>query len=434
MSNDKSTTTSRQGKEAPGKPVEVLQNRGGYIPPLLHELLATGKLSGREAALFLDIQGFKRNGCWVSKRTFADKYKVSQQWVKMMIAKLKRLGLLSTIGTIEIRGYDMRILGTNASTEIDERGVLELTGGNCDLPPGGNCDLPQIDTSLRSVSSNKLTPSGGCGGRSMKKEKGALIPAENTSSTKDEWSIRCAERLRDIAINKMFRLRSYSPTSWAKKFARLRASLGGEQNLTEKHIEAVLEWYSENWEEVKAKPACASSWCREDLFNLMSDKMEQAGLIHNTNGAPGQSHTKRQKGVDCSNKRLTIPDDVREQLDEIEWARGEPAGLDEFYFDTVKAIKLLESIAERLDEQSEECTLLGHFLGDLGTNRGQMAMRWCRWAAASANAWPKWGGSLKPFRLHPDGNLFKERLNDCRGRCLSGTVNRLIATLKKEWA
>jgi DNA-binding MarR family transcriptional regulator len=269
--------------------------------------------------------------------------------------------------------------------------------------------------------------------RSMKKEKGALIPAENTSSTKDEWSIRCAERLRDIVINKMFRLRSYSPTSWAKKFARLRASLGGEQNFTEKHIEAVLEWYSENWEEVKAKPACASSWCREDLFNLMSDKMEQAGLINNPKGVPGQSHTQRQKGVGCSNKRLTIPDDVREELDGIEWAKGEPAGLDQFYLETLDAADRLITVGRGVDEDGEEGAALDNFIYAMGGSPKPMALRWCRWAAASANAWKGWGGSLKPFRLHPDSNLFKDRLKATCGSVQSGTVGRLIATLKQQW-
>jgi hypothetical protein len=432
MSNSKTAAASRQGKEAAVEPKDRLHHNGGPIPAEVHRLLVEGVITGQEVAIYLDIAGFAKAGssCWASKATFASHYKKSPRQIQRAIAKLTRLGLIQQSGTVEVRGYDTRALVTvnnpNPSTDIHKRGDIRCREGE-------TSGVSQIDTSLRSVSSNKLTPSGGCGGRSMKKEKGALIPTENTSSTKDEWSIRCAERLRDIVINKMFRLRYYDKTSWAKKFARLRASLGGEQNLTEKHIEAVLEWYSENWEEVKAKPACASSWCREDLFNLMSDKMEQAGLINNPKGAPGHSHTQRQKGVDCSNKRLTIPDNVREELDGIEWARGEPAGLDEFYSDTVRAIKSLESIARRLDEQSEEGALLGNFIGDLGTNRGEMAVKWCRWAAIDANHWPKWGGSLKPFRLHPDGNFFKQRLIASRGRCLTVAIDRLIATLKKEW-
>jgi hypothetical protein len=211
-----------------------------------------------------------------------------------------------------------------------------------------------------------------------------------------------------------------------KEFDRLRASLDGNEHL----IDEALGWYEKEWDQIRVKAYCAETF--RNRFNKFLELKDN--LIHNPKGVPGQSHTQRQKGVDCLNKGLSIPDDVREELDGIEWAKGEPDGLDQFYLETLDAANRLITVGRSVDEDSEEGAAMDNFIYAMGGSPEVMAVRWCRWAAASANGWPKWGGSLKPFRLHPDGNLFKERLNDCRGRCLSGTVNRLIATLKKEWA
>jgi hypothetical protein len=398
------------------------QFRYVIIPGSIFELVADGVISRAQAWLLGLIDSLVKTrgeGCWASNAWLAKRCAVSIRQLQRDLLSLRELGLIVDSKKPKmVRDEPVRTLETTWSraAEIKLPPRHKRHPPMTEMSPPSDINVIQVDTDRE-------------GKTERDRRLSSPPPKVNLSSIKiDGWAKATAAKLRRLVTKEMNQISPYKASDWEKEFVRLRASLDGNEHV----IDETLDWFSQNWRGLKGRFFSAKSFCKN--FTMFLEMSKRELLIHNPKGAPGQSHTQRQKGVDCSNKRLTIPNNVREELDGIEWAKGEPDGLDQFYLETLDAADRLITVGRSVDEDTEEGAVMDNFIYAMGGSPKVIAMRWCRWAAASANAWPKWGGSLKPFRLHPDGNLFKERLNDCRGRCLSGTVNRLIATLKKEWA
>lgn len=277
----------------------------------------------------------------------------------------------------------------------------------------------EIQTTSNEPLSKTKPPPGGVGG------KGTLLPQQRTSNTTDGSSLRFARRLKQILVDKRKRSIPYPETSWKKEFDLLRASLDGDEQI----IEEVLDWYEKEWDGIIVKSYCARTFRSNlNLYLRLKENVE-----HNTKGGSGEGRTTKKGNVGCSNNHLTIPEDVQERLDEIHWRAGRPEGLERFYLESLAAAKHLVTISKRMGDETEEGGVLDNLVFAMGGTPKAMALRWCEWTAVNANAWKAWGGSLKPFRLHPDSNLFKERLNEHRGNCRTGTVARLLATLRAGW-
>jgi hypothetical protein len=433
MSDDNFGHASRQPEH------HESQFRYFVIPAGVVELVADGTITRNEAwllALIDSLVKVKGEGCWASNQWLGERCGVKKRQVQLDISHLRELGLIvDSIQPKLIRGEPTRTIEAYWSRSGEFRPPAQSNA----LPPMQDLTPPHVESDTQVDTERKeRPPPGGVGEKESLANARSSSPHTRVASLKtngalasiktDESSLRFARRLHQLITSKLRKSISYKESSWVKEFDRLRASLDGNEHL----IDEALGWYEKEWDQIRVKAYCAETF--RNRFNKFLELKDN--LIHNNNpkGAPGQSHSQRQKGVGCSNKRLTIPDDVREQLDEIEWRQGEPDGLEQFYLETLDAADRLITVGRSVDEDTEEGAAMDNFIYAMGGSPKVMAMRWCRWAAASANGWKGWGGSLKPFRLHPDSNLFKDRLKAACGNVKSGTVSRLIATLKREWA
>jgi hypothetical protein len=277
-------------------------------------------------------------------------------------------------------------------------------------------DCTQVDTDREGKAERDCPPM-------SSKTNGAL------SSIKiDGWAKATAAKLRRLVTKEMNQITPYKASDWEKEFMRLRASLDGNEHV----IDETLDWFSQNWRGLKGRFFSAKSFCKN--FTMFLEMSKKEHLIHSTNGATSNGHTKKEGNVGCSNKRLTIPDDVREQLEDMPWKGGAPEGVEKFYAESHAAALRLIGINAELDVSTEEGTALDNFLYALGASSEEIALEWCRRCATASAKWRDWGGSLKPFRLEPDGWFFHDRLKATCGNVKSGTINRLLATLKREWA
>lgn len=276
----------------------------------------------------------------------------------------------------------------------------------------------EIDlTSNKESKKDPQTPKGGRGG-GLIKEKDRL--ANNT------MSLRFARRLRDILQAKLKKSIPYTETNWARQFDLLRASLNGDES----RVQEILDWYEKDWDRIKVKAYSAKTF--KDKFTKFLEVKDM--LANNPRGAPDRSEPTAKGSDRCSNKYQSIPDDVREQLEDMPWKGGAPVHVEGFYTETLAAAGMLLGINSQLDTDTEEGVALDNFLYALGGTAKQIAIEWCRTAAISSAKWRDWSGSLKPFRLHPDSWLFSDRLKETCGRVRSGTITRLLTHLRREWS
>lgn len=112
MTDDTPDRARRQLNYAQIQRTEI-RLHGGNVPSEVHAMLADGTLTGKELGVYLLIDSFK-NGCWYTVKHLAERFKVKPRNMNYILAKLKRLGLVNDVDTVETRnGYQMRVLGTN---------------------------------------------------------------------------------------------------------------------------------------------------------------------------------------------------------------------------------------------------------------------------------------------------------------------------------
>lgn len=231
--------------------------RGTWAPAELHQLLADGTIELVDFVLLQMIDSLvdaRGEGCWASNDYLAKRIKMTRDYVKKIISKLKGLGLLRQVGWKKFNGRDYRVLET-AWSRVDctnAQGDCRTPVGGTTVPPWGGPQSPHI--LLTENTSSYSRPQDADDVAPPPKSPPNRIPSSNGNGKAhhagngtavhltDQFGRECADRLsagiREKAPGELNPRRRMA--SWAEEFLRLAKEVPRDE------IKETLGWYYDN--------------------------------------------------------------------------------------------------------------------------------------------------------------------------------------------
>ncbi len=350
------------------------QFTGWWIPADIVNLFLDGKLNSKEMILLANIDGMvdrSGEGCHASNKTLGKPLRVSDETVRRMLQKLKKMDLVIETGFDGRR----RFLETAWSRSCPHKTVgsdpTKMTRLNPLLRKGSNKTREDDSSS-----------SGDGGFLKLHNPKNKSKPSL--------FDKACARQLRE-AVKKFTRtLPSSKLSTDAQSFRLLR-----EQNgISQERLENVLDWFCDHIKNQFVPRAHSGKTFREKFIKI-EDAIERMG----------------ETPVEVSERAEKIV----KRLQEWKWPKGSASQLPTVVQQSVefedlfhkRLVKLLNAEPDKSTNSSQgrRRNMFNHILESFHPD---FVFQWFTTVYKQVQNWEAWNGNLTPHRLHHNAEKFRQ--------------------------